>query len=43
MKTKINRLLDEELEWAESQPLPAPEDALGDVYAEDDKAQAVKI
>jgi pyruvate dehydrogenase E1 component alpha subunit/2-oxoisovalerate dehydrogenase E1 component alpha subunit len=35
VKTRVDRLLDEELEWAESQPMPAPTDALGDVYAED--------
>jgi TPP-dependent pyruvate/acetoin dehydrogenase alpha subunit len=32
---KIEATLDDDLAWAESQPLPAPEDALGGVYADD--------
>jgi TPP-dependent pyruvate/acetoin dehydrogenase alpha subunit len=32
---KIEAALDEDLAWAESQPLPAPETALGGVYADD--------
>ncbi len=33
VKSRIDALLDEELQWAESQPMPAPEDALDGVYA----------
>jgi pyruvate dehydrogenase E1 component alpha subunit/2-oxoisovalerate dehydrogenase E1 component alpha subunit len=32
---KVERVLDEDMAWAERQPLPKPEDALGGVYAED--------
>jgi pyruvate dehydrogenase E1 component alpha subunit/2-oxoisovalerate dehydrogenase E1 component alpha subunit len=35
VNARVNALLDEDLAWTESQPPPAPEDALGDVYAED--------
>jgi pyruvate dehydrogenase E1 component alpha subunit/2-oxoisovalerate dehydrogenase E1 component alpha subunit len=42
VKTRIDGLLDEELRWAESQPLPAPTDALGGVYAGDQK-KAVEV
>ncbi len=31
---RVNALLDEDLAWAESQPPPSPEEALGGVYAE---------
>jgi len=41
VKARVDRLLDEELQWAESQPMPAPEDALGDVYAEDKKPTGI--
>jgi TPP-dependent pyruvate/acetoin dehydrogenase alpha subunit len=34
VKSRVSKLLDEDLEWAESQPSPAPKDALGGVYAE---------
>ena len=34
VKKEVTALLDEDLEWAESQPSPAPEEALGGVYAE---------
>jgi TPP-dependent pyruvate/acetoin dehydrogenase alpha subunit len=34
VKARVEGYLDAELEWAESQPMPAPEDALGGVYAE---------
>jgi len=37
---KVETLLDEELAWAEAQPSPAPEDALGGVYAGDAKPKA---
>ena len=33
VKKRVAALLDEDLAWAESQPSPAPEDALGGVYA----------
>jgi pyruvate dehydrogenase E1 component alpha subunit/2-oxoisovalerate dehydrogenase E1 component alpha subunit len=36
---RVEALLDEDLAWAESQPPPAPEDALGGVFA-DDKNQS---
>jgi pyruvate dehydrogenase E1 component alpha subunit/2-oxoisovalerate dehydrogenase E1 component alpha subunit len=32
---RVNALLDEDLAWAESQPPPNPEEALGGVYADD--------
>ncbi|HLG17388.1 MAG TPA: thiamine pyrophosphate-dependent dehydrogenase E1 component subunit alpha [Blastocatellia bacterium] len=32
---KVAKVLDADLAWAESQPPPAPDSALGDVYAED--------
>ncbi|HEY7544289.1 MAG TPA: thiamine pyrophosphate-dependent dehydrogenase E1 component subunit alpha [Blastocatellia bacterium] len=32
---KVEALLDEDQQWAESQPDPKPEDALGDVYADE--------
>jgi TPP-dependent pyruvate/acetoin dehydrogenase alpha subunit len=32
---RVNALLDEDLAWAESQPPPSPEEALGGVYAEE--------
>jgi pyruvate dehydrogenase E1 component alpha subunit/2-oxoisovalerate dehydrogenase E1 component alpha subunit len=35
VKARVESHLDAELEWAESQPMPAPEEALGGVYAED--------
>jgi pyruvate dehydrogenase E1 component alpha subunit/2-oxoisovalerate dehydrogenase E1 component alpha subunit len=38
---EVERVLDEDLAWAERQPLPKPEDALGGVYAED-KPEASK-
>jgi TPP-dependent pyruvate/acetoin dehydrogenase alpha subunit len=34
VKKEVTALLDEDLGWAESQPSPAPEEALGGVYAE---------
>jgi pyruvate dehydrogenase E1 component alpha subunit/2-oxoisovalerate dehydrogenase E1 component alpha subunit len=40
---KVASLLDEELAWAESQPSPVPEDALGGVYAEDSKPRALGV
>ncbi|MGH9759234.1 MAG: thiamine pyrophosphate-dependent dehydrogenase E1 component subunit alpha, partial [Blastocatellia bacterium] len=35
IKKKVDRLLDDDLRWAESQPLPKPEAAMGGVYAKD--------
>jgi pyruvate dehydrogenase E1 component alpha subunit/2-oxoisovalerate dehydrogenase E1 component alpha subunit len=40
---KVALLLDEDLAWAESQPSPVPEDALGGVYAEDSRPKAVGV
>ncbi len=34
---RVASVLDEDLEWAESQPSPAPEDALGGVFANDER------
>jgi pyruvate dehydrogenase E1 component alpha subunit/2-oxoisovalerate dehydrogenase E1 component alpha subunit len=41
VKTRVDGFLDAELEWAESQPLPAPEEALGGVYAEDQTPRSI--
>lgn len=41
VKKRVATLLDEDLAWAEGQPSPAPEDALGGVYAGDVKPKAV--
>jgi TPP-dependent pyruvate/acetoin dehydrogenase alpha subunit len=38
---RVDQVLDEDLAWAESQPSPAPEDALGGVYADDGKPAAI--
>ena len=38
---RVNALLDEDLAWAESQPPPQPEEALGGVYANDLKPSAI--
>lgn len=43
VKKRVAKLLDEDLAWAESQPVPAPEDALGDVFADDVKPKAVSV
>jgi len=40
---RVASLLDEDLAWAESQPSPLPEDALGDVYAGDARPKAVSV
>jgi TPP-dependent pyruvate/acetoin dehydrogenase alpha subunit len=34
VKRRVETLIDEDLQWAESQPPPRPEDALGGVYAD---------
>jgi TPP-dependent pyruvate/acetoin dehydrogenase alpha subunit len=38
---RVNQLLDEDLAWAESQPPPQPEEALGGVYGDDLKPSAI--
>lgn len=38
---RVDALLDEDLAWTESQPPPPPEEALGGVYADDLKPDAV--
>ncbi|MFL6212409.1 MAG: thiamine pyrophosphate-dependent dehydrogenase E1 component subunit alpha [Blastocatellia bacterium] len=38
---RVNALLDEDLAWAESQPPPAPEEALGSVYADDVESRVI--
>jgi pyruvate dehydrogenase E1 component alpha subunit/2-oxoisovalerate dehydrogenase E1 component alpha subunit len=38
---RVNVLLDEDLAWAESQPPPAPEEALGGVYADDTEPRVI--
>jgi pyruvate dehydrogenase E1 component alpha subunit len=40
---RVAAVLDEDLEWAESQPAPAPEQALGGVYADDIKPKALGV
>jgi TPP-dependent pyruvate/acetoin dehydrogenase alpha subunit len=41
VSAKVNRLLEEDLAWTESQPPPAPEGALGGVYADDENTNAI--
>lgn len=43
VKKRVAALLDEDLAWAESQPPPDPESALGGVYSEDAKPKAVSV
>jgi TPP-dependent pyruvate/acetoin dehydrogenase alpha subunit len=43
VKKRVASLLDEDLAWAEDQPSPVPEDALGGVYAADVKPIAVSV
>jgi pyruvate dehydrogenase E1 component alpha subunit/2-oxoisovalerate dehydrogenase E1 component alpha subunit len=38
---RVNALLDEDLAWTESQPAPAPEEALGGVYADDTEPRVI--
>jgi len=40
---RVAKILDEDLAWAESQPSPAPEEALGGVYADDSKPKAISV
>jgi TPP-dependent pyruvate/acetoin dehydrogenase alpha subunit len=41
VRSRVERQLDEDQAWAEAQPPPAPEEAVGGVYADDGKAEAV--
>jgi TPP-dependent pyruvate/acetoin dehydrogenase alpha subunit len=43
VKKRVAALLDEDLAWAESQPSPEPESALGGVYLEDAKPETVSV
>src|SRR5256714_908426 len=43
VKKRVDQLLNDDLAWAESQPSPSPEDALGGVYADDVKPRAVGV
>lgn len=43
VKKRVAAILDEDLEWAESQPAPKPADAVGGVYSEDAKPKAVSV
>lgn len=43
VKKRVASVLDEDLAWAESQPSPLPEDALGDVYAGDRRPKAISV
>lgn len=43
VKKRVAKLLDEDLAWAESQPSPAPEDAVGGVYAGDERLTAAGV
>jgi pyruvate dehydrogenase E1 component alpha subunit len=40
---RVDKVLDEDLAWAESQPAPSPESARGGVYADDGKAKTVSF
>ena len=40
---RVASVLDEDLAWAESQPSPAPEQALGGVYADEIKSKALGV
>jgi pyruvate dehydrogenase E1 component alpha subunit/2-oxoisovalerate dehydrogenase E1 component alpha subunit len=43
VNNRANALLEEDLAWTESQPPPAPEEAIGGVYADDEKANAIGV
>lgn len=43
VNSRVSKILDEDLAWAESQASPAPEDALGGVYADDAKPKAIGV
>lgn len=43
VKKRVAAVLDEDLAWAESQPSPAPEHALGGVYADDIRPKSIGV
>jgi pyruvate dehydrogenase E1 component alpha subunit/2-oxoisovalerate dehydrogenase E1 component alpha subunit len=43
VKNRVDQLIDDDLAWAESQPEPAPEEALGGVYADDSQPNAIGV
>jgi pyruvate dehydrogenase E1 component alpha subunit len=43
VEKRVTALLDEDLAWAEAQPSPLPEDAMGGVYDGDVKPKAVSV
>jgi TPP-dependent pyruvate/acetoin dehydrogenase alpha subunit len=43
VSARVERVLDEDLAWSESQPPPAPEEALGGVYMDDERPSAVGV
>ena len=43
VEKRVAALLDDDLAWAEAQPSPLPEDAMGGVYAGDVKPKAVSV
>jgi pyruvate dehydrogenase E1 component alpha subunit/2-oxoisovalerate dehydrogenase E1 component alpha subunit len=43
VNNRVDRALDEDLAWSEGQPPPAPEEALGGVYADDEEHRAVGV
>ena len=43
VNNRVNALLEEDLAWTESQPPPAPEEALGDVVANDEQTNAIGV
>ena len=43
VKKRVASLLDEDLTWAENQPAPAPQDALGGVYSDDGKPTMIGV
>jgi TPP-dependent pyruvate/acetoin dehydrogenase alpha subunit len=43
VKKRVDKLLDEDLAWAEGQPSPSPQDALGGVYADELQQKAVGV
>lgn len=43
VSARVERVLDDDLAWSESQPPPAPEEALGGVYRDDERPSAVGV
>jgi TPP-dependent pyruvate/acetoin dehydrogenase alpha subunit len=43
VKDRVNRALDEDLAWSEGQPPPAPEEAVGGVYADSTRPAAIVV